>query len=87
MLYVQLVITEDTVHVLLVILGILIKEDVQKFLKSYLMLAVRKIENAKVSMLVLSKMDTAHAEILVLSTNHVQQMLDVRFMMNFLFVS
>ena len=87
MLYVQLVITEDTVHVPLVILGILIKEDVQKFLKSYLMLAVRKIENAKVSMLVLSKMDTAHAEILVLSTNHVQQMLDVRFMMNFHFVS
>ena len=77
-LYVLLVITEDIVLVLRVTQEIHIKEDVQRYLKSYLMLDVRKIENVKASMLVSLKMVTAHVEIHVLSTSHALEMHVVR---------
>jgi hypothetical protein len=46
----RLATTEDTVHVLQVTQEIQIVVDVLKFLRSFLTLAVKKIENAKASM-------------------------------------
>ena len=51
------------------------------------MLAVRKIENVRASMLVSLKMDMELVEIHVLSMSHVPEMLSVKSMTNFLFVS
>ena len=86
-LYALLVIIEDTVHALQAIQETLTKEDVQRYLKSYLMLAVRKIENVRASMLVSLKMDMELVEIHVSSMSHVPEMLSVKSMTNFLFVS
>ena len=86
-LYALLVIIEDTVHALQATQETLTKEDVPRYLKSYLMLDVRKIENVRASMLVSLKMDMELVEIHVLSMSHVPEMLSVKSMTNFLFVS
>ena len=86
-LYALLAIIEDTVHALRATQETLTKEDVPRYLKSYLMLAVRKIENVRASMLVSLKMDMELVEIHVSSMSHVPEMLSVKSMTNFLFVS